>query len=146
MLGWVLVLECSFRSRFTLGVLMIQGSICGKVHSSILFRGIFDFCRVDFTRRPKGFIVFSFLSKCCLYFRLKVQSEAGLDGQDFSFVEYWRASFSRLSVRGGSSASVYRLSIGEVLYGPRACLSPWSCIVFSSFKYVFLAAPYIKQP
>ena len=38
----------------------------------------------------------------------------GLDGQDFSYMEYWRASFSRLSVRGGSSASVYRLST-EVL-------------------------------
>ena len=69
-----------------------------------------------------------------------------MDGQDFSFVEYWRASFSSLSVRGGSSASVYRLSIGEVLYAPRASLSPWWRIVFSSFKYVFLAAPYIKQP
>ena len=59
-------------------------------------------------------------------------------------MEYWRASFSRLSVRGGSSASVYRLSVGEVLYYPRASLSPWWCIVFSTFKYVFLAAPYIK--
>ena len=68
-----------------------------------------------------------------------------MDGPDFSFVEYWRASFSRLSVRGSSSASVYRLSI-EVLYAPRDSLSPWWCIVFSSFKYVFLAAPYIKQP
>ena len=57
-------------------------------------------------------------------------------------MEYWRASFLRLSVRGGSSASVYRLSVGEVLYVP----SPWWCMVFSSFKYVFLAAPYIKQP
>ena len=144
--GWVLVLECSFSSRLTLGVLMIQGGVCGKMLSCILFSGIFDSCRVNITRRPKGFIVFSFLSKCWLYFGLKVQSWAGLDGQDFSFVEYWRASFSRLSVRGGSSASVYRLSIGEELYASRASLSPWWCIVFSSFKYVFLAAPYIKQP
>ena len=60
-------------------------------------------------------------------------------------MEYWRVSFSHLSVRGGSSASVYRLST-EVLYVPRASQSPWWCMVFSSFKYVFLAAPYIKQP
>ena len=60
-------------------------------------------------------------------------------------MEYWRASFSCLSVRGGSSASVYRLST-EVLYVSRASLSPWWCMAFSSFKYVFLAAPYIKQP
>ena len=59
-------------------------------------------------------------------------------------VEYWRASFSRL--RDGSSTSVYRLSIGEILYDPRACLSPSWCIVFSSFKYIFLVTPYIKQP
>ena len=60
-------------------------------------------------------------------------------------MDYWRASFSCLSVRGGSSACVYRLST-EVLYAPRASLSPLWCMVFTSFKYVFLAAPYIKQP
>ena len=103
---------------------MIQGGVCGKVLSCMLFSGIFDSCRVDLIRRPKGSIVFSFLSKCCLYFGLKVQSRAGLDGQDFSNMEYWRASFSHLSVRGGSSASVYRLST-EVIYVPRASLSPW---------------------
>ena len=53
---------------------MIQGGVCGKVLSCMLFSGIFDSGRVDFIRRLKGFIVFSFLSKCCLYFRLKVQS------------------------------------------------------------------------
>ena len=74
MLGWVLVLENAFSSRITLGVLMIQGGVCGKVLTCILFSGIFDSCRVDFIQRPKGFIVFSFLSKCCLYFGLKVQS------------------------------------------------------------------------
>ena len=124
---------------------MIQDGVCGKVLSCMLFSGIFYSCRVNFIRRPKGFIVFSFLSKCCWYFRLKVQSLAGLDEQDFSYMEYWRASFSRLSVRGGSSASVYRLST-EVLYVPRDILSPWWYMVFSSFKYVFLAAPYIRQP
>ena len=53
---------------------MIQGGVCGKVFSCILFSGIFYSCRVDIIRRPKGFIVFSFLSKCYLYFGLKVQS------------------------------------------------------------------------
>ena len=106
MLGWVLVWECSSSSRLTLGVLMIQSGVCGKVLSCILFSGIFDSCRVNIIQRPKGFIVFSFLSKCCLYFGLKVQSWAGLYGQDFTYMEYWRASFSRLSVRGGSFASV----------------------------------------
>ena len=61
--------------------------------NSILFSGIFYSCRVDFIRMPKGFIVFSFLSKCCLYFELKVQSLVGLDGQDLSLMEYWRSSF-----------------------------------------------------
>ena len=53
---------------------MNQGGVCWKVLSCILFSGIFYSCRVDFIRRPKGFIVSSFLSKCCLYFGLKVQS------------------------------------------------------------------------
>ena len=70
----VLVLECSFSSRLTLGVLLIQSGVSGKMLSCILFSGIFDSCRVDIIRRPKGFIVFYFLSKCCLYFGLKVQS------------------------------------------------------------------------
>ena len=74
MLGWVLVLECSFSLRLTLGVLMIQAGVCGKILSCILFSGIFDSCRIDIIRWPKGFIVFSFFSKCCLYFGLKVQS------------------------------------------------------------------------
>ena len=52
---------------------MIQGGVCGKVLSCTLFSGIFDSCRVNFIQRPKGF-VFSFLSECCLYFGLKVQS------------------------------------------------------------------------
>ena len=65
---------CSFSSRLTLGVLMIQGGVCGKMLSCILFSGIFYSCGVDLILRPKGFIVFSFLSKCCLYFGLKVQS------------------------------------------------------------------------
>ena len=59
MLGWVLVLECSFSLRITLEVLMIQGGVCGKVLSCILFSGIFDSCRIDFIQRPKGFIVFT---------------------------------------------------------------------------------------
>ena len=37
-----------------LGFLMIQDGVCGKVLSCILFSGIFDFCRVDFIRSPKG--------------------------------------------------------------------------------------------
>ena len=131
MLGWVLVLECSFSSRITLGVLIIQGGVCGKIPSCILFSGSFDSCRVDIIPRPK-----------CL-----------IEGAVISWVGWARFQFCkvlesqlRLSVRGGSSASVYRLSIGEVLYAPRASQSPWWCIVFSSFKYVFLAAPCIKQP
>ena len=66
--------ESSFSSRITLGFLMLQGGVCTKVLSCILFSGIFYSCRVDFIQKPKGFIVFPFLSKCCLYFRLKVQS------------------------------------------------------------------------
>ena len=74
MLGGGLVLESSYSSRITLGFLMIQGDVCGKVLSCILFSDIFYSCRVDLIRRPKGFIVFSFLSKCCLYLGMKVQS------------------------------------------------------------------------
>ena len=97
MLGWVLVLECSFISRITLEVLMIQGGVCGKVLSYILSSGIFYYCRVDFIRRPKGFIVFFFSFKMLLVLRVEGAFISWLDGQDFSFVEYWRASFSRLS-------------------------------------------------
>ena len=52
---------------------MIQGGVCKKVLICILFSGIFYSCWDDFIRRSKGFIVFSFLSKCCLYLELKVQ-------------------------------------------------------------------------
>ena len=55
-------------------LLIIQGGVYGKVLSCLLFCGIIDSCRVDFIRRPKGFITFIFLSKCCLYLGLKVQS------------------------------------------------------------------------
>ena len=48
MLVWVLVLESSFSLRITLGFLMIQDGVCGKVLSCILFSGIFDSSRVDF--------------------------------------------------------------------------------------------------
>ena len=78
-------------------------------------------------------VAFFSFSKYCLYFGLKVQSIDGLNGQDFSSVEYWRASFSRFSVRGGSFVSVYRLST-EVENAPRASLSHYWCIVFSSYK------------
>ena len=50
---------------------MIQGGVCGKVLSCISFIDIFDSCRVNFIQK---FLFFSFLSKCCLYFGLKVQS------------------------------------------------------------------------
>ena len=40
---------------------MIPGGVCGKMLSCILFSGIFDSCRVDIIRKPKGFIVFSFM-------------------------------------------------------------------------------------
>ena len=43
----------------------------GKMPSCILFRGIFYSCRVNIIRRPKGLFC---LSKCCLYFGLKVES------------------------------------------------------------------------
>ena len=36
--------------------------------SCMLFSGIFDSCRVDFIRRPKGFIVFFFSFKMLLVF------------------------------------------------------------------------------
>ena len=69
--GEGLVLECSFSSRITLAVLMIQSGVCGKVFSSILFSSIFDSCRVNFIRRPKGFIVFFFSFKMLLVFRVE---------------------------------------------------------------------------
>ena len=49
---------------------MIQGGVCGKILSCI-FSGIFYSCRVDFIRRPKGFIVFFFSFKVLLVFRVE---------------------------------------------------------------------------
>ena len=50
-----------------------------------------------------------------------MQSYAGLDGHDFSLMQYWRANFLLLSCWG---ASVYRLSTGEVLKAPKTSLRP----------------------
>ena len=52
----------------------------------ILFRGMVDSLRIGSIRRPNGRIDFSFWSKYCLYFESKVQSYAGLDGEDLSLV------------------------------------------------------------
>ena len=106
----------------------------------IIFRD--GFLRVDFIRRPKGF---DFSFKMLFVFRVE-GALVWLEGQDFRFVEYWRVSFSHLRVRSCSSASVNRLSTVSVPYAPRASPSPWWCMGFSYFKYVFLATPYIKQP
>ena len=65
---------------------MIQGGICGKMLLWILFRRMVDSLRIGSIRRPNGLIDFSFWSKYCLYFGLKVHSYAGLDGEDFSLV------------------------------------------------------------
>ena len=53
---------------------MIQGGVCGKMLSCILFSGIFDSCRVNIIRRPKGFITFFFSFKVLLVFRVEGQS------------------------------------------------------------------------
>ena len=42
--------------------------------SCISFREILDSLRVDFIRRPKGFMGFSFFSKSCSDLGLKMQS------------------------------------------------------------------------
>ena len=65
---------------------MIQGGICGKMLLWILFKGMVDSLRIGFIWRPNGLTNFSFWSKYCLYFGSKVQSYAGLDGEDLSLV------------------------------------------------------------
>ena len=52
----------------------------------ISFKGMVDSLRIVSIRRPNGLIDFSFWSKYFLYFRSKVQSYAGLDGEGFSLV------------------------------------------------------------
>ena len=71
-------MECSFSLRISLGVLMIQSGVCGKLLSCVLFSGIFYSCRVDIIRRPKGFIVFFFSFKMLLVF--------GVEGAVISWV------------------------------------------------------------
>ena len=65
---------------------MIQGGICGNMLLWILFRGMVDSLRMGSIRRPNGPTDFSFWLKYCLYFGSKVQSYAGLDGEDFCLV------------------------------------------------------------
>ena len=65
---------------------MIQCGICGKMLLWILFRGTVDSLRIGSIQRPNDLIDFSFWSKYCLYFGSKVQSYAGLDGEDLSLV------------------------------------------------------------
>ena len=65
---------------------MIQGGICGKMLLWIWFRGMVDSLRIGSIRRLNGQIDFSFWSKYCLYFGSKVQSYAGLEGEDLSLV------------------------------------------------------------
>ena len=65
---------------------MIQGGICGKMLLSILSRGTVASLRIGSIRRPNGLIDFSFWLKYCLYFGSKVQSYAGLEGEDLSLV------------------------------------------------------------
>ena len=52
----------------------------------ILSRGMLDFLRIGSIRRPNDLIDFSFWSKYFLYFGSKVQSYAGLEGEDLSLV------------------------------------------------------------
>ena len=52
---------------------MIQGGVCGKMPSCILFSGIFDSCRDDIIRRLKVLLFFLFFQSVacisgCLYF------------------------------------------------------------------------------
>ena len=114
MLGCVFVLGSSDNWRITFGFLIIQGGICVMMLLCIFAREIVDSLRISSIRRPNGLIVLSFCLNCCLYLLWKMQSYAGLDGHDFSLMQYWRANFSLLSCRGASCASVYRLSTGEV--------------------------------
>jgi hypothetical protein len=44
----------------------------------------------------------------------KIDEKVGLLGEAASFVMYCKASLSRLMEKGGSSASTYRLSTGDV--------------------------------
>ena len=65
---------------------MIQSGICGKMLLWILSRAMVASLRIGSIGRPNGLIDFSFWSKCRLYFGSKVQSYAGLDGEDLSLV------------------------------------------------------------
>ena len=60
MLGWVLVLESSFSSRITLGFLIIQGGVCGKVLSCILFSGILILVGSTSSEGQKALLIFLF--------------------------------------------------------------------------------------
>ena len=85
-------------------------------------REIVDSLRIGSIRSPNGLIVLSFCSNCSLYLLWKMESYAGLDGHDFSLMQYWRANFSLLGCRSASRASVYRLSTGEVLKAPKTAI------------------------
>ena len=124
MLGCVFVLGSSDNWRFTFGFLIIRGGICVMMLLYTFARKIVDSFRIGSIRRPNGLIVLSFCSNCCLYLLCKMQSYAGSDGHDFSLMLYWRANFSLPSCRGASCASVYRLSITEVLNALKASLRP----------------------
>ena len=83
---------------------------------------------------------FFFFFKMLLVFRVEGSVISWVEWARFQFGGILESHFFRFSVRGGSSASVYRLSTGEVPYAPRPSLSPWWCMVFSSYKYAFLTA------
>ena len=85
-MGWVFVLGSSFSLKITLGFLMIQDGVWGRMLSCISFREILNSLRVDFIRKPKGFMDLLLFLKCCLYLGLTMPSWVGLNGKDFSFV------------------------------------------------------------
>ena len=117
MLGCVFVLGSSDNWRITFGFLIIQGRVCMMMLLCTFAREIVDSLRI-------GLIVLSSCSNCCLYLLWKMQSYAGLDGHDFSLMQYWRANFLLPSCRSASCASVYRLSTGEVLKVHKTSLRP----------------------
>ena len=56
----------------------------------------------------------------------------------FSFTMYCNVSLSLRKSCGGSFASTYKLSPGDVRKAPRHSRRPWWCIASSAFKYEIL--------
>ena len=89
-------------------------------------------------RRPKVGIALGLASNNFIYVLSNTALCAGLFGNDFILVAYYRDSFARLAPKLGSCAATYKLSTGEVRNSPRQSLSPWLCMAFKAFFLTYL--------